>query len=224
MGSERRKYGCTFSFLLMAAAVCAYRQGAFSSCGMAAASSIYRGSSRGGLVSVAAFPWEGSGSALAERVYATWLAAYPKAAERGSFFGQPCDRSTIIERFQSLTQFLGPEVAADIAEYEPKLLLFRKEYVAEAWRLLKVLEEGSQAAGQDITALQVVQKNPSLLTCEAYSLSGTDLAGLDSNANAVSALRSVGLKADAIPTLITLVVALTLSVGQSLRDAGALPF
>lgn len=170
-----------------------------------------------------AMPWDRGDAQLEERVYEAWRAEKWQAAAKGSFFGTPCDKATIINRFQSLSGNLGQELAEHVAATEPNILLFRKEYVAEAWRLLKVLEAGSAAANQDLTARDVVWKNPALLMCEAYALSGSDLSQLDAQSNIIAAIRRVGLRADQFPTLITIFIIVILSGGRSLLDAGLLP-
>merc|ERR1712008_36950 len=157
------------------------------------------------------------GSSWQERVYKLWLDEYPGASKRGNFLGAPCDKGSIMRRLENLSGMLGPEVAAGVAENEPKILLYTEGYVSEAWRLIKVLEDGSQAAGQDLTAAGVVGKNPGLLTCEAYGLSGPDLSSLDSQATIIQALRNAGFKADAYPTLITILFVVFLVGGRAVQ-------
>lgn len=169
-----------------------------------------------------AFPWDRGNAELEERVYQNWRAEKWQAAAKGSFFGEPCDQATVIDRFQNLCSSLGRELAEHVVVNEPNILLFRKESVAESWRLMQVLEAGSTTAGQDLTASDVVWKNPALLMCEAYSLSGSDLSQLDSQSNIIAAMRKVGLRSDQFPTLITIGMILILSGGRALLDAGLL--
>lgn len=124
----------------------------------------------------------------AERAYNALAAEFPEAAARGNYLGLPVDEPAVTERFQSLERLLGPEAALDIAEKDVRVLLFEKGYVARAWELLKEKEEPS-----GLTALSVVQKNPGLLTCEAYGLGGETLESLDRTATVIDALRAVGL-------------------------------
>lgn len=134
------------------------------------------------------FPGMATASPEAERAFAAFAADYPEAVARGDYLGLPADKPGVTARFQALEQLLGPEAALDIVERDVRVLLFKEEYVANAWNLIKAKE---QPGG--ITALSVVKKNPGLLTCEAYGLDKESLDSLDRTANIIDALRPLGL-------------------------------
>lgn len=138
-----------------------------------------------------AFPWESAeGGADAERAYETWAAAYPTPARDGNYLGRPCPKNIVLERYGSLRQLVGADAATLMVEKEPILLCMGSDGIRRSYEYLKAQETPEEAG----LALDVVSKNPRILTVEDYEFRRTDtkLTGLAPIANVVDALRPLG--------------------------------
>lgn len=140
-----------------------------------------------------ALPKEGTeeGSSGAEKAWAFFKEAYPVPAETGKYQNEPCDKATVIQRFESLCQIAGDEDwALVIAEKDPILLLRGAESVKKSWETLKSFE----LEGSSVTAKATVLKNPRLLTIPEFEYQRTkpSLESLDTAATAIDALRPFG--------------------------------
>ncbi|CAK9053854.1 mRNA (2'-O-methyladenosine-N(6)-)-methyltransferase (Cap-specific adenosine methyltransferase) (CAPAM) (Phosphorylated CTD-interacting factor 1), partial [Durusdinium trenchii] len=151
----------------------------------------FRGSvSPRSLSSREAFPWDAEGNAKAERAWASLQKSYPNAVATGEYFGGECSKGTIISRYERLGQILGTDIALQMVEKEPILLLIDPSMQERSFRYLTNLEEESQKG----LALETVQKNPRLLTVPDFEYERTkpSLASLSNTASAIDFLRPLG--------------------------------
>lgn len=129
-------------------------------------------------------------SASAEQVYSVFESKYPQAAAKGSYLGASCTKAEVLERFRALSQTMGEDVAVDMASKEPILLFKPAAFVRKTFDYLKSLETNDDQG----LAMQVVQKNPRLLTIPEYELQRTkpSLGSLAASASAIDFLRPLG--------------------------------
>lgn len=145
---------------------------------------------RGNRSGTAALPWDAEGNAKGERAWASLARAYPGAAQTGKFLGADCSKGTIIGRYERLGGVLGADVALQMVEKEPVLLLGDTSVQERSFQYLTGLEEESQKG----LALEAVQKNPRLLTIPAFEYERTkpSLDSLNTAATAIDFLRPLG--------------------------------
>eukprot|EP00931_Biecheleriopsis_adriatica_P024136 TRINITY_DN15116_c0_g1_i1.p1 TRINITY_DN15116_c0_g1~~TRINITY_DN15116_c0_g1_i1.p1 ORF type:complete len:229 (+),score=27.96 TRINITY_DN15116_c0_g1_i1:53-739(+) len=160
---------------------------------------IPRRSSRARLVSHA--------SAGFKEAYESFATEYPVPAAKGKFLDLDTDKAAISARYDNLCELLGPQAAREVAIKYPSIFCFREEYVRTAWiDLIKPKEED----GSNLKALDVILKNPGLLTCSSYGLSEQSLADLDRSATIIDALRPLGFGQGGFVFVITLGFIVTL--------------
>mmetsp|Transcript_37429 Transcript_37429/g.67640 ORF Transcript_37429/g.67640 Transcript_37429/m.67640 type:complete len:254 (-) Transcript_37429:56-817(-) len=133
-----------------------------------------------------AFPWESS--VQADQAYDAVSKRFPEATQAGQYMGQSLNRDVVNSRFQGLAQVVGQEVAQELVEKEPILMLERAERLQGSFKYLQSLEMDG------ITALGVVQKNPRLLTVPEYEFARTKptLSSLALTATVIDVLRPLG--------------------------------
>eukprot|EP00929_Paragymnodinium_shiwhaense_P074296 TRINITY_DN38009_c0_g1_i1.p1 TRINITY_DN38009_c0_g1~~TRINITY_DN38009_c0_g1_i1.p1 ORF type:complete len:303 (-),score=76.04 TRINITY_DN38009_c0_g1_i1:204-1112(-) len=144
-----------------------------------------------GHASLQALPWESAGNEAVDRAYAAWAEAYPVAAQKGEYQDEPCDKSVIGRRFEALAEVVGDRnVALEMAEKEPVLMLREGELLKKSWLALKEFE----LPGSSVTVQGTVLKNPRLLTIPDFEFQRTkpSLESLDTAASAIDALRPLG--------------------------------
>jgi len=138
-----------------------------------------------------AWPWEtNSGDGVGEQAYTAWAAAYPEAAKTGMFLDAPADKSAILQRFEGLSQLVGRQIALEMVTKEPILLLQSADGTRRSFEYIKGLETADQVGA----ALEIVQKNPRVLTVPDIEFSRTkaSLDYLASSASVIDALRPLG--------------------------------
>jgi len=126
----------------------------------------------------------------AESAYAAWAAAYPVAATKKVYLGVSCDKDMIKDRFQGLAKIVGSDVALDMVQKEPFIMLRDATVLQASWDALKDMEEDTQKG----LVMEAVQKNPKLLTVPDYEYKRTkpSLDSLALAASAIDALRPFG--------------------------------
>eukprot|EP00419_Tripos_fusus_P005083 CAMPEP_0172672130 /NCGR_PEP_ID=MMETSP1074-20121228/11363_1 /TAXON_ID=2916 /ORGANISM="Ceratium fusus, Strain PA161109" /LENGTH=291 /DNA_ID=CAMNT_0013489283 /DNA_START=65 /DNA_END=940 /DNA_ORIENTATION=+ len=142
---------------------------------------------------VHAFPWEAStqtNSASAEKVYAVFVSKFAQAAENGNYLGTSCTKADVLQRFRALSQTVGEDIAVDMACKEPIVLLQESLAVRGSFDYLKSLETSNEQG----LALQILQKNPKLLTIPQFEFQRTkpSLQSLATSASAIDFLRPLG--------------------------------
>eukprot|EP00931_Biecheleriopsis_adriatica_P066386 TRINITY_DN40761_c0_g1_i1.p1 TRINITY_DN40761_c0_g1~~TRINITY_DN40761_c0_g1_i1.p1 ORF type:complete len:236 (+),score=37.24 TRINITY_DN40761_c0_g1_i1:87-794(+) len=141
------------------------------------------------LRSPAALPWDTAGIARGEKAYAVWAQEYQEVAANGKFMGTACDKGSIVERFEVLEQLTGSETAMEIISKDPVVLMWGADSLRTTWAALKRLE--LEQGGQDTAALNIVKKNPRLLTVPAPDLRNS-LMFYDVSASVLDVLRPLG--------------------------------
>lgn len=137
-----------------------------------------------------AWPWEGQGDARADEAFLALQREFPEAVKKGNFLGTPTDRSAVVQRYEGLAQIFGREFASDMVDKEPYLLLEETSCMQGSWGYLKRQETPEQQG----LALEIVQKNPKILTVAEREFERTKptLDSLASVAAAIDFLRPFG--------------------------------
>merc|ERR1712217_280328 len=132
----------------------------------------------------------GGGNTVSERAYETWAAKFPNLAEKGSYLDRPCDKSSVIERFETLGQLVGVEAAQEMVEKEPSILLQTSDKTRGSFEYLRDLETADNPG----EALSIVLKNPNILTVGAFEFARvkTKLSDLSFSATVIDILRPLG--------------------------------
>lgn len=138
-----------------------------------------------------AFFWEAqAGSGQADKAYDIFAAAFAEAADRGTYLGLPCDKSSVTSRFQGLVGMVGEDAALEIITKEPVLLTRSIDLLKGSYEYL-VDKETPENPGE---ALDIVKKNPKVLTISAleFERTKTTLDTLSGSAAAIDLLRPLG--------------------------------